>query len=133
MASLCRTGEGFALTLTARRDQLKTGKRRQVTEAVKMRRKLKRLKNRELELERKVSELSKWLRRYKSTRRSKVRVIICSMSNFSALYQYINKLTGRENKEFLQTVDITVTLTDIPTLQVQGNEVGKLYSITEQN
>lgn len=73
LASLCRTSQGFALSLTARRDELKKSKRKQVSDGVRLRRKLKRLKDKELELERKVSELSKWVRRYKTTHRSKVR------------------------------------------------------------
>ncbi|PFX32131.1 hypothetical protein AWC38_SpisGene3066 [Stylophora pistillata] len=59
LASLCRTSQGFALSLTARRDELKKSKRKQVSDGVRLRRKLKRLKDKELELERKVSELSK--------------------------------------------------------------------------
>ncbi|RMX54387.1 hypothetical protein pdam_00013889 [Pocillopora damicornis] len=58
LATLCRNSEGFALSLTARRDELKRDKKKQASDGVRLRRKLKRLKNKELELERKVSELS---------------------------------------------------------------------------
>lgn len=71
LATLCRNSEGFALSLTARRDELKRNKKKQASDGVRLRRKLKRLKNKELELERKVSELSKWVQKYKTTHRSK--------------------------------------------------------------
>ena len=84
LATLCRNSEGFALSLTARRDELKRNKKKQASDGVRLRRKLKRLKNKELELERKVSELSKWVQKYKTTHRSKVR-IFTPWSSFTVL------------------------------------------------
>lgn len=74
MASLCTTGEGFALTLSSRREQLKVAKKRQgLAEEDRMRKKLRKLENRQTELDRKVTGLKKMLKKYKSTHRSKVR------------------------------------------------------------
>lgn len=74
MASLCTTGEGFALTLSSRREQLKVAKKRQgLAEEDRMRKKLRKLENRQTELDRKVTDLKKMLKKYKSTHRSKVR------------------------------------------------------------
>lgn len=73
MASLCNTGEGFALTLSSRREQLKVAKKRQeLAEEDRMRQRLRKLENRETELNRKVTNLKKMLKKYKSTHRSKV-------------------------------------------------------------
>ena len=74
MASLFKTSEGFALSLTARRDQLKASKRKQTSaEEDKMRKRLKKLENRKAELERKVEDVRKWIKKYKSRHRTKVR------------------------------------------------------------
>ena len=74
MASLCTTGEGFALTLSSRREQLKVAKKRQgLAEEDRMRKKLRKLENRQTELDRKVTDLKKMLKKYKSTHRTKVR------------------------------------------------------------
>ena len=74
MASLCRTGDGFALTLSSRREQLKVAKKRQgLAEEDRMRKKLRKLENRQTELDRKVTGLKMMLRKYKSTHRTKVR------------------------------------------------------------
>lgn len=91
LATLCRNSEGFALSLTARRDELKRNKKKQASDGVRLRRKLKRLKNKELELERKVSELSKWVQKYKTTHRSKVRIFTpwSSFTVFRALSLYM--------------------------------------------
>lgn len=73
MASLSKTGEGFALSLTARRDQLKASKKKQASaEEDKMRKRLKKLQNKRAELERKVADVRKWIKKYKSTHRTKV-------------------------------------------------------------
>ena len=72
MASLCTTGEGFALTLSSRREQLKVAKKRQGLAEDRMRKKLRKLENRQTELDRKVTDLKKMLKKYKSTHRTKV-------------------------------------------------------------
>ncbi|KAL9984657.1 hypothetical protein ACROYT_G006978 [Oculina patagonica] len=72
MALLFKTGEGFALSLTARRDQLKASKKKQASaEEDKMRKRLKKLEDRRAELDRKVADVRKWIKRYKSTHRTK--------------------------------------------------------------
>ena len=77
MASLCKTGEGFALTLSSRREQLKVAKKRQeLAEEDRMRKKLRKLENRQTELDRKVTDLKKMLKKYKSTHRTKVSIFL---------------------------------------------------------
>ena len=75
MASLCKTGEGFALSLSARREQLKAAKKKQASaEEDKMRKRLRKLQNRQTELDRKVTDLRKMIKKYKSTHRTKVSI-----------------------------------------------------------
>lgn len=77
MASLCNTGEGFALTLSSRREQLKVAKKRQeLAEEDRLRKRLRKLENRETELNRKVTDLKKMLKKYKSTHRTKVSIFL---------------------------------------------------------
>lgn len=77
MASLCNTGEGFALTLSSRREQLKVAKKRQeLAEQDRLRKRLRKLENRETELNRKVTDLKKMLKKYKSTHRTKVSIFL---------------------------------------------------------
>lgn len=83
MASLCKTGEGFALSLTARREQLKAAKKKQASaEEDKMRKRLRKLQNRQTELNRKVTDIKKMIKKYKSTHRTKV-------SNFPKANPYV--------------------------------------------
>lgn len=77
MSSLCKTGEGFALTLSAKREQLKVARKRQeLAEEDRMRKKLRKLQNRETELDRRVADLKKMLKKYKSTHRTKVSILL---------------------------------------------------------
>jgi len=86
IASLCNTGEGFALTLSSRREQLKVAKKRQeLAEEDRMRKRLRKLENRETELNRKVTGLKKMLKKYKSTHRTKVSI-------FSEKHPYVFNL-----------------------------------------
>ncbi|KAJ7391552.1 hypothetical protein OS493_017247 [Desmophyllum pertusum] len=71
MASLCKTSEGFVASLTARRDQVKAGKRKHTSKDRKTRRRLRKLLNKEKELERKLTDITKWVKKYKSAPRSK--------------------------------------------------------------
>ena len=76
LASLCKTGEGFALTLSAKREQLKAARKRQeLAEEDRMRKRLRKLENRKTELDRRVTGLKKMIKKYKSTHRTKVSIL----------------------------------------------------------
>lgn len=72
MASFYERSEGFVISLNARRDQLKASRRKEKLEEEKIERRLRKLLNKKLEVERKLNHLRKWVKKYKSSHRSKV-------------------------------------------------------------
>ena len=72
LASLYETSEGFMASLTARRDQLKVKKKKEKLEEERIERRLQKLQNREKAVARKLQHLKKWVKKFKSSQRTKV-------------------------------------------------------------
>ena len=72
MASLFETSDGFVVSLTARKQQLKLTKRKERLEKERMEKRLRKLLNKRTKVDKKLNHLREWIKKYKTKQKSKV-------------------------------------------------------------